>query len=97
MRLSLKESRMVLLNPTNLDRKSGIRGPKRMGEAPQSSIFSSLYPWSSGLKRKGKALRSHCSNVLYQGTTSVVPQPVNNDLGPVAVNRDPLAALGSVL
>jgi hypothetical protein len=28
MRLSLKESRMKLLNATNLDRKSGIRGPK---------------------------------------------------------------------
>jgi hypothetical protein len=34
MRLSLKESRMKLLNATNLDRKSGIRGPKTMGEAP---------------------------------------------------------------
>jgi hypothetical protein len=33
MRLSLKESRMTLLNATNLDRKSGIRGPKTMGEA----------------------------------------------------------------
>jgi hypothetical protein len=33
MRLSLKESRMKLLNVTNLDRKSGIRGPKTMGEA----------------------------------------------------------------
>jgi hypothetical protein len=35
MRLSLKESRIKLLNATNLDRKSGIRGPKKMGEAPQ--------------------------------------------------------------
>jgi len=34
MRLSLKESRTKLLNATNLDRKSGIRGPKKMGEAP---------------------------------------------------------------
>jgi hypothetical protein len=34
MRLSLKESRMKLLNAANLDRKSGIRGPKMMGEAP---------------------------------------------------------------
>jgi hypothetical protein len=25
---------MKLLNATNLDRKSGIRGPKTMGEAP---------------------------------------------------------------
>jgi hypothetical protein len=33
MRLSLKESRMTLPNATNLDRKSGIRGPKMMGEA----------------------------------------------------------------
>jgi hypothetical protein len=33
MRLSLKESRMKLLNATNLDRKSGIRGQKTMGEA----------------------------------------------------------------
>jgi hypothetical protein len=31
--LSPKESRMKLLNATNLDRKSGIRGPKTMGEA----------------------------------------------------------------
>jgi hypothetical protein len=37
MRLSLKESRMKLLNATTLDRKSGIRGPKTMGEALQSS------------------------------------------------------------
>jgi hypothetical protein len=35
MRLSLKESRMKLLNATKLDRKSGIRGPKTMGEAQQ--------------------------------------------------------------
>jgi len=28
VRLSLKESRMKSLNATNLDRKSGIRGPK---------------------------------------------------------------------
>jgi hypothetical protein len=34
MRFSLKESRMKLLNATNLDRKSGIRGPNKMGEAP---------------------------------------------------------------
>jgi hypothetical protein len=33
MRLSLKESRINLLNATNLDRKSGVRGPKTMGEA----------------------------------------------------------------
>jgi hypothetical protein len=38
MRLSLKESRMKLLNATNLDRKSGIRGPKKMGEA-QPELF----------------------------------------------------------
>jgi hypothetical protein len=36
MRLSLKESRTKLLNATNLDRKSGIRGPKMMGEAHHS-------------------------------------------------------------
>jgi hypothetical protein len=42
MRLSLKESRTKLLNATNLDRKSGIRGPKTMGEALQS--FSSRNP-----------------------------------------------------
>jgi hypothetical protein len=29
MRLSLKESRMVSLSATSLDRKSGIPGPKR--------------------------------------------------------------------
>src|SRR6201996_9408820 len=39
MRLSPKESRMVSLNATNLDRKSGIRGPKTMGEAHQSLSF----------------------------------------------------------
>jgi hypothetical protein len=33
MRLSLKESLMKLLNATSLDGKSGIRGPKTMGEA----------------------------------------------------------------
>jgi hypothetical protein len=39
MRLSLKESRMKLLNTANLDRKSGIRGPKMMGEArPQPFV-----------------------------------------------------------
>jgi hypothetical protein len=32
MRLSLKESRTKLLNATNLDRKSGIRGPKTLGD-----------------------------------------------------------------
>jgi hypothetical protein len=40
MRLSLKESRMKLLNATNLDRKSGIRGPKTMGEALQQPFVS---------------------------------------------------------
>jgi hypothetical protein len=39
MRLSLKESRMKMLNATNLDRKSGIRGPKTMGEALHSLSF----------------------------------------------------------
>jgi hypothetical protein len=54
MRLSLKESRMKLLNATNLDRKSGIRGPKMMGEARQRSVFSSrenqCRPQHPGLK-----------------------------------------------
>jgi hypothetical protein len=47
MRLSLKESRRNLLNATNLDRKSGIRGPKTMGEAHQSLSFRTLpfVPW----------------------------------------------------
>jgi hypothetical protein len=39
MRLSLKESRMNLLNATNLDRKSGIRGPKKMGRSPYHSTL----------------------------------------------------------
>jgi hypothetical protein len=39
MGLSLKESPMKLLNATYLDRKSGIRGPKTMGEAPQGLSF----------------------------------------------------------
>jgi hypothetical protein len=32
----LKESRMKLINATKVDRKSGIRGPKTMGEALNS-------------------------------------------------------------
>jgi hypothetical protein len=43
MRLSLKESRTTLLNAANLDRKSGIRGPKTMGEAQPELFF-----WSKG-------------------------------------------------
>ena len=42
MRFSLKESRMKLLNVTNLDRKSGIRGSKTMGEAHHSFLFPTL-------------------------------------------------------
>jgi hypothetical protein len=38
MRLSLKESRMLLLNATDPDRKSGTRGPKTMGEALRKLI-----------------------------------------------------------
>ena len=34
MRLSLKESRMLLLNAINLDGKSGIRGPTKTGRRP---------------------------------------------------------------
>src|SRR5271156_6124948 len=41
VRLSLKESRMNLLNATNLDRKSGIRGPNKLGR-PQISYFALL-------------------------------------------------------
>ena len=41
MRLSLKESRMAFLEATNLDRKSGIRGPKTMGD-PGFSYFALL-------------------------------------------------------
>jgi len=40
MRLSLKESRMKLLNATDPDRKSGIRGQKKMGEAPRPLYLS---------------------------------------------------------
>jgi hypothetical protein len=46
MRVSLKESRIKSLNATNLDRKSGIRGPKTMGEAHHSLSFQTL-PMSS--------------------------------------------------
>jgi hypothetical protein len=42
MRLSLKESRMKVLNATNLDRKSGIRGPKTMGKAHDRLSFRNL-------------------------------------------------------
>ena len=38
VRLSLKESRMKLLNATNLDRKSGIRGPKTTGRSPIKAL-----------------------------------------------------------
>jgi hypothetical protein len=34
VRLSLKESRMEFDNVTDLDRKSGIPGTKKRGEAP---------------------------------------------------------------
>jgi hypothetical protein len=40
MRISLKESRTMSLNATNLNRKSGIRGPKKMGEAPPQLLVS---------------------------------------------------------
>ena len=39
MRLSLKESRTMLLDATNLDRKSEIRGPNKMG-APSTAFRS---------------------------------------------------------
>jgi hypothetical protein len=39
MRLSLKESRRALLNATAVDRKSGIRGPKMLGEAHHTLSF----------------------------------------------------------
>jgi hypothetical protein len=42
MRLSLKESRTKLLNATYLDRKSGIRGPKTMGEALRQPFVPGL-------------------------------------------------------
>jgi hypothetical protein len=40
MRLSLKESRRKLLKAANFDRKSGIRGPKKMGEALSIALCS---------------------------------------------------------
>jgi hypothetical protein len=42
VRLSLKESRIKLIKATNLDRKSGIRGLRKTGEAHQRSVFCSL-------------------------------------------------------
>jgi hypothetical protein len=48
MRLSLKESRMKLLKATNLDRKSGIRGPKTTGAVPPSKVFILQPPNSKG-------------------------------------------------
>src|SRR5271156_3852732 len=48
MRLSLKESRMKSLNATNLDRKSGIRGPKTMGEALRQLLVR--FPHGSSTK-----------------------------------------------
>jgi hypothetical protein len=44
MRLSLKESRMKMLNATNLDRKSGIRGPKTTGRSPPSKVCLFFFP-----------------------------------------------------
>src|ERR1700733_2208370 len=43
MRLSPKESRMLLLNATNLDRKSGIRGPKTTGRSPIKALSFHLF------------------------------------------------------
>jgi hypothetical protein len=48
MRLSLKESRMKLRKATNLDRKSGIRGPKTMGEAQPELFVADRAVCSSG-------------------------------------------------
>jgi hypothetical protein len=49
MRLSLKERRMKLLNATAVDRKSGIRGPKMMGEALRQPfvllLLAVLHDW----------------------------------------------------
>jgi hypothetical protein len=42
MRLSLKESRMLLLNATNLDRKSGIRGLITTGRSSIEGLSISL-------------------------------------------------------
>jgi hypothetical protein len=55
MRLSLKESRMNLLNATNLDRKSGIRGPKTMGEA----LRQPLVPAETDLVEKPRSQKRH--------------------------------------
>jgi hypothetical protein len=54
-----QRSRMKLLNATNLDRKSGIRGPKTTGEAHQRSVF----PFSTT-----KARPSVTDTVLFNGT-----------------------------
>src|SRR5271169_6269023 len=56
MRPSLKESRTTLLNAANLDRKSGIRGPKTMGEA-QPQPFALAIANSSTIKVEGKSSR----------------------------------------
>src|ERR1700677_1170158 len=54
MRLSLKERRMKLLNVTNLDGKSGIRGPKTMGEALRQPFVPDLTICSSRPKRSAE-------------------------------------------
>jgi hypothetical protein len=51
MRLSLKESLTKLLNATNLHRKSGIRGPKKMGEALRQPFVPE--PNICSLEKKG--------------------------------------------
>jgi hypothetical protein len=63
MRLSPKESRTKSLNATNLDRKSGIRGPKTMGEAPPK-LFDALH----------FALRNYARQRVREGFRSGTPK-----------------------
>jgi len=55
MRLSLKESRMKLLNATDPDRKSGIRGPKTTGRSPIKALSFDIFPslWHRAVNAAG--------------------------------------------
>jgi hypothetical protein len=55
VRLSLKERRMKLLNATNLDWKSGIRGPKTTGRSPIKALSFLIFFPSMRTGNFGKA------------------------------------------
>src|SRR5277367_3605881 len=91
MRLSLKESRTKLLNAITLDRKSGIRGPKTMGEAPPQPSFSpesltdrqhnlphNMSLFNSSMRLNDLFERKHLGPKRYRLGTDRSIQPVNS-------------------